>query len=182
MNLFNYLSLAVAAALLGGCSYKSGEFFEDLFAENRVVKSEGQFTGSIPADAKAPIVTDQKKKTQNQIDKTLHVYRGKIATVHFDKDFNLYVYTLIDHITHEPVTFYYDKNIQKNLYSGEYRVKISGNYLIGYEAVEKSITPEKKPSSAKKQTTPQSSTPHKRYKKRKRSSIKVPEEEKITPL
>lgn len=62
MNLFNYLSLAVIATLLGGCSYKAGEFFEDLFAENRVVKSEGQFTGSIPADVKAPILTDQKKK------------------------------------------------------------------------------------------------------------------------
>lgn len=182
MNLFNYLSLAVIATLLGGCSYKAGEFFEDLFAENRVVKSEGQFTGSIPADVKAPILTDQKKKTQNQIDKRLHLYRGKIATVHFDKDFNLYVYTLIDQVTHEPVTFYYDKNIQKNHYTGEYRVKISGNYLIGYETVEKSVTIEKKPTAAKTETTQPTLSPHKRYKKRKRSSIKVPEEEKITPL
>jgi len=109
--------------LLGGCSYKAGSFFEDLFAENSVVKAEGQYKGSVAADAHAPIIQTRSQKAYAAIQKKARTYRGKIAAVHFDRDFNLYAYTFIDNLTHAPVTFYYDKNIQSNRYGGDYRVK-----------------------------------------------------------
>jgi hypothetical protein len=167
----------LATLLLSGCSYKTSEFFEDLFAENRVVKAEGQYKGSVNADAHAPIIGKKEKKSYKQ-DKRVYSYRGKIAAVHFDKDFNLYVYTFIDHITHKPITFFYDKNIKHNRYKGDYRVRVSGNYLIAYEQLD---APKKSKIAKEKDSTKRSST-IKKYKRRKRSSIKVPVEEKINPL
>ncbi len=174
----DYLPLLLAATLSGGCSYKTGEFFEDLFAENRVVKADGQYKGTVGADAHAPIVgkkTEQKKR----YDKRVKSYRGKIAAVHFDKDFNLYVYTFIDHVTHEPVTFFYDKNIHHDRYRGDYRIRVSGNYLIAYEQLQAT----RKTGKHTEETAPhEHPKPLRKYKRRKRSSIKVPVEEKINPL
>ena len=170
----NYI-LVVLALLFGGCSYKTSELFEDLFAENKVVKAEGQYKHTISKDTRTPILTTPKNKPAAK--NKPNVFRGKIASVHFDRDFNLYMYTFIDHLTRKPITFYYDKNIQQKKYSGDYRIVVNGNYLISYRQVNE--------SGAKKS---QSSKPKKpyiirtKYKKRKRSSIKVPIEEKINPL
>ncbi len=175
---FRYLSLGLAGILLGGCSYKTSEFFEDLIADNKVVKAEGQYKGSVDKDARAPILPDKKSQRKNIADRRMHSYRGKIAAVRFDRDFNLYTYTFIDNITHEPITFYYDKNIQQSAYKGDYRIKVSGNYLIKYEMPDKSIK-FKEAAEVQQRRTP---IRVKSYKRRKRSSIKVPEEEKISPL
>ena len=173
----HYFLPLLATMLLSGCSYKTSEFFEDLFAQNRVIKAEGQFKGKVGSDAHAPIIGKQ-KKTVNKQDKRVQSYRGKIAAVHFDKDFNLYVYTFIDHITHKPITFFYDKNIHHNRYKGDYRIRVSGNYLIAYEQLETAV------GKKSTQVTPagKERIPVKKYKRRKRSSIKIPVEEKINPL
>ena len=167
--------------LLGGCSYKAGSFFEDLFAENSVVKAEGQYKGSVAADAHAPIIQTRSQKAYAAIQKKARTYRGKIAAVHFDRDFNLYAYTFIDNLTHAPVTFYYDKNIQSNRYGGDYRVTISGNYLIRYEQIQPTSSRHSGKSATQKPRAVEHKTV-KKYKRRKRSSIKVPVEEKISPL
>ena len=175
---FRYLCIACLPLLWSGCSYKTNEFFEDLIADNKVVKAEGQYKGSVNKDARAPIIPDKKAALKNIPDSRIHTYRGKIAAVHFDRDFNLYTYTFIDQLTHEPITFYYDKNIQKKAYKGDYRIKVSGNYLIKYEELDSKI------EFKEENTTHQKRSPIKvkTYKKRKRSSIKVPEVEKISPL
>ncbi len=178
--MFKYLSLVALTLLYGGCSYKTSEFIEDLFAENRVVKAEGQYKGKIKADAHTPILSSKSNEIKNVKNKRIHSYRGKIAAVHFDRDFNLYVYTFIDHVTRKPITFYYDKNIHHNKYKGDYRVVISGNYLVKYDQLDP-IVKFKEVSDTEQSTTTQKDTTIK-YKKRKRSSIKVPEEEKINPL
>ncbi len=175
---FLYLSGVTTALLISGCSYKTSEFFEDLIAENKVVKAEGQYKRGIGKDARAPILADKKSTPENIADRRVHTYRGKIAAVHFDKDFNLYTYTFIDHVTHAPITFYYDKNIQRKSYKGDYRIKVSGNYLIKYEALDREIAFKERPETEEKPATVKRKT----YKRRKRSSIKVPEEEKISPL
>ncbi len=175
---FRYLSLSIACILYSGCSYKTSEFFEDLIADNKVVKAEGQYKGSVGKDTHVPILPTKTTQRKNIADKRIHNYRGKIAAVHFDRDFNLYTYTFIDQLTHEPITFYYDKNIQKKTYHGDYRIKVSGNYLVRYEELDSKIE-FKEEHAAPQQRTPVKA---KTYKRRKRSSIKVPEVEKINPL
>ena len=175
-------TLVLILFVLTGCSYKTTEFFEDLIADNTVIKSDGRYQNSVEKDARTPILTTKKSEESCLVtDEKIQKYRGKIARVHFDKDFNLYVYTFIDHITHKPIIFYYDKNIHHNQYKGDYRVEISGNYLIKYRQINKVVT---KNSYTEKEESKNITTykVQKKYKKRKRSSIKVPVEEKISPL
>jgi len=170
-----YLFVALAL-FFSGCSYKTTELFEDLFAENKVIKAEGQYKNSVPADARTPILSESTKNRHIVINNRPSSFRGKIASVHFDRDFNLYLYTFIDNLTHKPVIFYYDKNIQRKNYQGDYRIVVNGNYLISYREVSTSRT-------AKKESTEKKSyIIRTKYKKRRRSSIKVPIEEKINPL
>jgi len=179
-----YLLVLSSALLLSGCSSKTSNFFEDVFADTKVIKAEGQFKGTVGKDPRTPIITTKDTQTSTSVKHTNKVqsYRGKIAAVHFDRDFNLYVYTFIDHVTHEPVVFYYNKNIQRKSYTGDYRIYVKGNYLVKYiELKGKNDTPNNttnKSSETKTQTYKTRTT----YKRRKRSPIKVPVEEKINPL
>ena len=176
--------LAVAVLFFSGCSNKATTLFEDLFAENKVIKAEGQFKGTVGKDPRTPILSTKSsaKTTQhysNQENKP-NSFRGKIASVHFDRDFNLYLYTFIDNLTHKPVIFYYDKNIQRKHYSGDYRIVVNGNYLISYREIK--TTDQKGNSATDTSDTKKHYIIRTKYKKRKRSSIKVPIEEKINPL
>ncbi len=167
---------------ISGCSYRTSEFFEDIFAENKVIKAEGQFQKSVGKDPKQPILyTKPDNASAHTFSDKPKSYRGKIASVHFDRDFNLYLYTFIDHITHKPVIFYYDKNIQQKSYKGDYRIVVKGNYLITYKQLASKATE----SDSHIQANSTEQKPYKirkTYKRRKRSSIKVPIEEKINPL
>ena len=170
-----YISLLLIL-LFSGCSYKTSELFEDLFAENKIIKAEGQYKHTISKDPRTPILSEQTKNKQ-VTDNKPNSFRGKIASVHFDRDFNLYMYTFIDNLTHKPIIFYYDKNIQQKKYSGDYRIVVNGNYLISYKQVHEQSTQKSQSSTAKKPYIIRT-----KYKKRRRSSIKVPIEEKINPL
>ncbi len=172
--------LIVFVLILSGCSYKTSELFEDLFADNHVIKAEGQYKRTVERDPSTPIFTTKEKTKKALNDNKPVSYRGKIASVHFDRDFNLYVYTFIDHITKKPVIFYYDKNIQQKKYNGDYRIVVNGNYLITYKQINDNRSYQQSTTADLENTKP---VPVKRrYKKRKRSSIKVPIEEKINPL
>ncbi len=171
-----YISILLIL-LFGGCSYKTSELFEDIFAENKVIKAEGQYKHTISKDPRTPILSEPTKSKKLVTDNKPNSFRGKIASVHFDRDFNLYMYTFIDNLTHQPIIFYYDKNIQQKKYSGDYRIVVNGNYLISYKQVNGQSTQKSQNSTAKKTYIIRT-----KYKKRRRSSIKVPIEEKIDPL
>jgi len=171
-----YISV-VLILLFSGCSYKTSELFEDLFAENKVIKAEGQYKHTISKDPRTPILSEPTKSKQITTANKPNSFRGKIASVHFDRDFNLYMYTFIDNLTHKPIIFYYDKNIQQKKYSGDYRIVVNGNYLISYRQIHGQSTQKSQSSKTKKHYIIRT-----KYKKRKRSSIKVPIEEKISPL
>ncbi len=171
-----YISLLLIL-LFGGCSYKTSELFEDLFAENKVIKAEGQYKHTISKDPRTPILSEPTQNKKIIINNKPNTFRGKIASVHFDRDFNLYMYTFIDNLTHKPIIFYYDKNIQQKKYSGDYRIVVNGNYLINYKQVNEYTTRKNQNTAVKRPYIKRT-----KYKKRRRSSIKVPVEEKINPL
>jgi len=177
-----YILVLSSALLFSGCSSKTSNFFEDVFADTKVIKAEGQFKGTVGKDPRTPILTtDETKSSKKNINK-VQSYRGKIASVHFDRDFNLYVYTFIDHVTHEPVIFYYNKNIQRKSYNGDYRIYVKGNYLVKYIELKAKNSDPQTNTTNKTQSAEKEYIIRKTYKRRKRSPIKIPVEEKISPL
>ncbi len=178
-----YLLFMALLSFFSGCSTKTSEYIEDIFAENKVIKAEGQFKSTVGKDPKAPIlVTGSSQSASHDLNK-VQSYRGKIVSVRLDRDFNLYMYTFIDHVTHKPVIFYYNKNIQKKAYNGDYRIYVKGNYLIKYvELKENRLQSKYSEKKSTKNKDGYRAPSHRRYKKRKRSSIKIPDEEKINTL
>ena len=183
-----YLLFITMLYFFSGCSTKTSEYIEDIFAENKVIKAEGQFKSTVGKDPRAPILTTGSDKNGAGQSSTrdlnkVHSYRGKIVSVRLDRDFNLYMYTFIDHVTHKPVVFYYNKNIQRKTYNGDYRIYVKGNYLIKYIELKENKSQSKQYSKESAKSKSGYRTPsHRKYKKRKRSSIKIPDEEKINTL
>ena len=165
-----------------GCSYRSSNFFEDIIADNETVKADGRYSGSVPADKKAPILKTRIKTKEIDSKKNIPssnsiISQGKIVQSNFDKDYNLYVYTFLDEVTNQPVTFFYDKSIHYSK-STRYKIVVNGNYLYkiekvnGNSRIKSSLTPKTQTSKRKPR----------RFKKRRRSFIKAPIEEKINTL
>ncbi len=165
-----------------GCSYRNSNFFENILADNETIKADGRYSGSVAADKKAPIIktiVDTKKidSKENIPSSNTIISRGKIVQSNFDKDYNLYVYTFLDEVTHQPVTFFYDKSIHYSKFT-RYKIVVNGNYLY---KIEKINTKSHIKSSSSRSIQTSKRRPR-RFKKRRRSYIKAPIEEKINTL
>ncbi len=182
MQLISKITLmAITFYLLTGCSYRSSNFFENIIADNETIKADGRYSGSVGATPKAPIVkTINKSKTIDNIkdipSSKRIISKGKFVQSNFDKDYNLYVYTFVDELSHKPITFFYDKSIHYDKMT-RYEIIVDGNYLYKIVKVNsKSQLKSSKPIIESPKRRPR------KYKKRRRSFLKAPIEEKINTL
>ncbi len=177
MSLIKAVVYIFILIFLQACSYRSSEFFEDIIAENKVIKADGRYKGKVKRDANAPIIEDKERLKEEELLKPIFS-RGKIVSVNFDKDYNLYVYTFIDDITKKPITFYYDKNIPYGK-NRSFKIEVRGNYLYKITTINE--------NSGSKSTDTFSTSPNDKnyrikHRKRRRSFIRTPIEEKINTL
>ncbi len=177
MYLLKFLFFLFILIFFQACSYRSADFFEDIIADNTVIKADGRLKKGVGADKNAPILKDKKYAKEDRLLKPI-ISRGKIVSVNFDKDYNLYVYTFIDEITKKPLTFYYDKNIPYTK-NRSFKIEVRGNYLYKITTLHESS--DKKDSEAFS-LSPEEKNRTLRHKKRRRSFIKAPIEERINTL
>ncbi len=162
---------------LQACSYRSSEFFEDIIADNETIKADGQFKKAVEKSFDTPILNNEKSIEEDELLKPI-ISRGKIASVNFDKDYNLYVYTFIDEVTNKPITFYYDKNIQYSK-NKSFKIEVKGNYLHKITTIHENNSSK---NSDALSSQPQKSSYKTKPRKRRRSFIRTPIEEKINTL
>ena len=166
---FRHLLLTLTiAALFSGCSSRSKGFFEDIYSQTEVRSATQADYSEIKAAANAPIIQDEDVSRSTKYNKkytadTSEVYSatGKIIDASYDKDVNLYVYAFVKSGTSNPISFYYDKDL--NPIGGVVTITVKDNFLTSI-------------SNSNLQKTQRTGT------KRKRSRIKIPTIEKINTL
>ncbi len=180
-SLFKTTFIFITLYLFTGCSYRSSNFFENIIADNETIKADGRYSGSLGPNKTAPIVktVDKSKNIDNVKDIPASkriISKGKFVQSNFDRDYNLYVYTFLDEMTHEPITFFYDKSIHYDKFT-RYEIIVDGNYLYKISKVNS-----KSKIRTSKQKIESTTRRPRKYKRRRRSYIKAPIEEKINTL
>ncbi|HIP60304.1 MAG TPA: hypothetical protein EYH01_07760 [Campylobacterales bacterium] len=165
MHFRHLLFALIIAALFSGCSAKSKGYFEDLYSATEVRSATNQDYSVIKAPKNAPIIRDiqPQSSTKRYTSDVSQVYHGtgKIIDADYDKDVNLYVYAFLKSGTSNPITFYYDEDL--NPIGGIVTITIKDNFLTSI-------------------TNSQPEKSQRTNKKRKRSRIKTPIIEKINTL
>jgi len=175
MKICNFLFALLAVVLISGCSSKSKGFFEDLYSKTEVVSASKQNYASIKSASNVPIVNEEteeetKKQNRNYSSETSKIYTatGKIIDADYDKDVNLYIYAFLKSGTAVPISFYYDQDLRP--IGDIVTVTIKDNFLTEISKGTKKV---KKATRVKKRRS---------WKKRKKSNIQTPYEEKINTL
>jgi len=175
MKICNFLLAFFTIVLISGCSSKSKGFFEDLYSKTEVVSASKQNYASIKSVSNEPIVKEeieeenikQNRSYSSEVSK-IYTATGKIIDADYDKDVNLYIYAFLKSGTAVPISFYYDKDLRP--IGDVVTVTIKDNFLTEISKGEKKI---KKTIKTKKVRS---------WKKRKKSNIQTPYEEKINTL
>jgi hypothetical protein len=168
MQFRHLLFTVLTISLITGCSSRSKGFFEDIYSATEVRSATSRDYSDIKGAANAPIIKDEPKEYKVQQNRSYtstssEVYSatGKIIDADYDKDVNLYVYAFLKSGTSNPISFYYDKDL--NPIGGVVTITVKDNFLTSI-------------SNSNLQKTQRTGT------KRKRSRIKIPTIEKINTL
>ncbi len=157
----------ISIILFSGCTAKTKGFIEDLYSNNNTRSAQNSdYTEVTNKIIKTTNSKTQRVKQYNTLSGS-YTATGKIIDASYDKDLNLYLYVFVKDGNYNPVTFYYNKNIE--FLNTNVTITVKENFLKSISTNESIETKDIKS--------------HKRIlKKRIRSDIKTPIVEKINTL
>jgi hypothetical protein len=170
MNFYRVSTLFIGAFIFLGCTPKSAlESIDNIWTDEVVIDAKKFKQKSIPQNPTAPIMSEKekKRKTKEEIASTQISKKGRIVRVSYDPDVKLYIYTFASNGDEEYISFFYDKKLPYSQ-NDIINVRIKDNFLIDSSPIDESTS-----------VTPSQKIKRIISKKRKKSNISEPIEEKI---